>query len=730
MPAPRIVAEALVPLAEAPLALRAGAFAPPAAVASALARAALPREAEVDCPRWLRPGQRVTARRALAALDDFGGALVADRTGSGKTYVALAVASVWKRDPPVCLVPSALTEQWQRTACELNVRVTIWTHERASRGALPRGPGMVIIDESHRFRNRSTRRYASVAPWLVGQRALLLSATPLVNRMADLCAQLALAVRDDALAGLGVTSLRALADVDVLPAPVGRVLLASPSAAGIPARIVRHERPGRACDRVLSGLDRLVLSRSPPIATLIRGVLHRAAASSPAALAGALTRYRLLLQHAADAREAGTILARAELRGWIGAIAEQTVLWPLVTPDAADPDLLIEDLPWLRRAEGTARTRALAHDPRSRRLASIVSDGKRTLIFTSSRETAIWLRDRLGTSGVAWCTGNRAGIGRTRLPRRAVLAAFGPGASSVARPSVLVATDVAAEGLDLQGAERVVHYDLPWTPMRLEQREGRVARLGSAATTVEVIRFDPPSRLDARLRQSEALHRKSTLPTRAGIAGEAMSAWRELLDALASRSGEGGVAALDWEGDDGTLAGLALLDADQGRRPAVVVLWVDGHGAASSDPATLTRALAAAATEPQGLVPDRCEVAAAVGRLEPHASALLRAAHGAVWIRREPVPEARRLARRLTIAGRDAARRRDARALDAIDRALGFTTRGHTAGETRLIEELADRPAGELCGRLAALGPGPSAVAIEVRLAGLIVFRSKRPPLR
>ena len=46
---------------------------------------------------------------------------------------------------------------------------------------------------------------------------------------------------------------------------------------------------------------------------------------------------------------------------------------------------------------------------------------------------------------------------------------------------LLVATDVAAEGLNLQTSCRyVVHYEVPWNPMRLEQRNGRVDRHGQA----------------------------------------------------------------------------------------------------------------------------------------------------------------------------------------------------------------------------------------------------------
>ncbi len=63
---------------------------------------------------------------------------------------------------------------------------------------------------------------------------------------------------------------------------------------------------------------------------------------------------------------------------------------------------------------------------------------------------------------------------------------------------VLVATDCLSEGINLQeGFSAVVHYDLPWNPNRLEQREGRVDRYGQSARVVRAVRyFCPDSPVD------------------------------------------------------------------------------------------------------------------------------------------------------------------------------------------------------------------------------------------
>src|SRR5690606_12442408 len=122
---------------------------------------------------------------ALAALQLFGGALVAEPPGTGKTFIALAAAQAGFGRRATCLVPAGVATQWERTAARLGMRIRIATHEAASRGSLPPPDGLIVIDESHRFRNQSTRRYDYVARWVVGRAVLLLTATPAVNRLAD-----------------------------------------------------------------------------------------------------------------------------------------------------------------------------------------------------------------------------------------------------------------------------------------------------------------------------------------------------------------------------------------------------------------------------------------------------------------------------------------------------------------------------------------------------------------
>ena len=65
--------------------------------------------------------------------------------------------------------------------------------------------------------------------------------------------------------------------------------------------------------------------------------------------------------------------------------------------------------------------------------------------------------------------------------------------------SLMFCSDAASEGLNLQAARVLINVDVPWTPARLEQRIGRVARLGQRASTVEIYNVWYPNSIEARM---------------------------------------------------------------------------------------------------------------------------------------------------------------------------------------------------------------------------------------
>jgi len=87
---------------------------------------------------------------------------------------------------------------------------------------------------------------------------------------------------------------------------------------------------------------------------------------------------------------------------------------------------------------------------------------------------------------------------------------------------LLLTTDVLAEGVNLQQAGQIVNYDLPWNPMRIVQRNGRIDRIGSQYPQIHVGEFFPADALDAMLHLEDTLNRKLDQANAAVGAGEVL----------------------------------------------------------------------------------------------------------------------------------------------------------------------------------------------------------------
>ena len=105
-------------------------------------------------------------------------------------------------------------------------------------------------------------------------------------------------------------------------------------------------------------------------------------------------------------------------------------------------------------------------------------EDERAIWFTEYKDTLDYITTRLAAQGVEPAQIGML-FGGSSLPERdRVRDSFNDPADPI---RLLIATDVAAEGLNLQTSCRyVVHYEVPWNPMRLEQRNGRVDRHGQA----------------------------------------------------------------------------------------------------------------------------------------------------------------------------------------------------------------------------------------------------------
>ncbi len=498
--------------------------------------------------------QESGARRASAILRRYGGVIVADSVGTGKTYVALRLVAtaIDHGREVVIIVPASLRQKWRAALASAGVdaiaergagmrattRVVLTSHALVRRLGVQRDDRqrLIVIDEAHQFRNPRTARYRALAHLTAHAHVVLLTATPINNRPADLYWLLRLFLGDGALASAGVPDLRAAllqrdaADDVLIRRAVQTIVVrrtrgdhVASNGTGIeglrfprrhPPRPVPYE-PDAAELALLTDVERIlpqlrlsafdVPSRhrqttQRATAMLIRYGLLKRVESSTAAFRASLLRLLRFLDAFADAVSCGGYVRAVDVRvgdplqlSLSGLVvrplprnADGAMLQDDVTHDRELVHALLTSLP----TYGSAKMRALAD------LLDSLGNSRR-VIFTEYAETAEALFATLPLAGTALLHGTRAALASGTANRRAVLEGFAPIASGATTPlphthiDTLIATDVLAEGMDLQDANHCISYDLPWNPVRLMQRAGRIDRLGSPHSDVFVWYFEP-----------------------------------------------------------------------------------------------------------------------------------------------------------------------------------------------------------------------------------------------
>ncbi len=412
--------------------------------------------------------QLETARRVLRFFR--GRALLADEVGLGKTVEALMILREYQlrgmARRALILVPPALLAQWVGELTE-KAGLTVRTTEDAARSADPeafwRGEGvvvaslalarsarhaplvhgvpwdLVIVDEAHHVKNRTSASFKLVNG-LSSRFLLLLTATPIETDLEELY-NLVTLLRPGQFATPAAFRAQFVDSRDPL-APKNRERLR----ALLAEVMVRNTRADSGLALPPRFVSTVVVDPLPEERELYAGVVEflrehggveggrmlastllLCAGSSPAALRGSLTRLG-----ASDKRspaERSALVALAQRAGLVRASRKGRALVDL----------------------------ARAH-------------AEQILVFTRFRDTLADVEATLREAGIAPALFHG---GLSAAEKRASLDAFKGGSARV-----LLATDVGGEGQNLHHCHVLVNFDLPYNPMLIEQRIGRLHRMG------------------------------------------------------------------------------------------------------------------------------------------------------------------------------------------------------------------------------------------------------------
>jgi hypothetical protein len=564
--------------------------------------------------------------RARRILQEYGGVLIADGVGLGKTFTAGELIREYRehRQRVLLVCPAALRDTtWERFLHDYQLLVESLSYEQLANDINFGGNqqhlkspledyALVVIDEAHNYRNPDAPTRAEVLRrLLMGKRRdlVLLTATPVNNSLWDLYHLLRFFLRQDArLARLGIRSIREVFEQAMREDPfdlnpdllfpiidattVKRTrrfvkkhyandLIRAPDGKMIPIRFpkpvalsVRYD-----LDQLLPGfferLEQILMpargnpllrmaryqaesflrvgGAEPPnsaLVGLLRSALLKRFESSIEAFRRTLTKMRQEHRAFLELLDRGKVV-RKEFFKEISAADEEIDIDEILEASDLMEDADLYDAPALRIAvqgdlellESLLQTVAQVTQEADPKLAALLGELERiafqakreaadteeerqkrkVLIFSHYEDTIDWidsfLQDRLRTDKrLAAYRGRLASVSgaeaRNGISRERAVQGFAPISAGALAPhdqdlyDILLSTDVLAEGMNLQQCRHVINYDLPWNPMRLVQRHGRIDRINSPHDTVYLRTFFPDEELDRLLDLELRVRRK------------------------------------------------------------------------------------------------------------------------------------------------------------------------------------------------------------------------------
>ncbi|CAM3441408.1 DEAD/DEAH box helicase [Mycobacterium frederiksbergense] len=418
------------------------------------------------------PHQESVARHALSRLR--GRAVLADEVGLGKTIEAglavkeLALRGLAKRVLILC--PAPLREQWRD---EMNQKFDLafdiayrgpeikqqdklilsLTLGRSNADQLTKKPwDVVIIDEAHRAAGQGARKTRDLITSLTTacRYAFFLTATPVQNDLLELYRLVEL-LRPGTFESVNAFKRQFMQSYDPRtpndPAALRRL---------ISSVMVRTTRAQAGVDRVTRRAVDVPVDLGPrerelyALSTdLLRNVMRDSGDT--------MRRRSLALRLTASPFSMGTTALRMADRH----------------PDHRVREVLGRVGHLAMDIQGSARENKAIEITRK-----WLRDHGRVLIFTQHTDTVTGLLRRMATEGIVARSFHGS---MSASERAATIAAFRSGDAPV-----MISTDAGAEGQNLQFCNCVLNYDLPWNPMRIEQRIGRVDRLTQPKDEVHI----------------------------------------------------------------------------------------------------------------------------------------------------------------------------------------------------------------------------------------------------
>ena len=528
--------------------------------------------------------QRDAVTLAERIMDKYGGVIISDSTGLGKTHIGLWLLHnlALKRKKILLIAPKQVKDAiWEQRLLDESIKTENVTLE--STGTDNFDPtdyldfDIVLVDESHNYRSASTKRHNNIMKVLAGgkrKQVILMTATPVNNSLIDLYNQLSLVTAgDDAhFADLGIADLRTYfnrADKKQLASGVEDIIRLLDEVMIRRTRNFIKEnypdatlngKPIRFPERKLTKVEYSLTALFGPVYTQVIDTIdnlnmvpyrvdsyritaeekekeeaeHRASLqkygllkrfeSSVEAIRKSIDRLLTFYQWFADSLAQGKILDNKKFHELLSEFEEQDEeiddewfaekINTIELETTRDLDVkrmqreLKEDMKRLQPLKESLVTIQPWADQKLNALKNLFAKdkvfstgGKKVVIFTQFVDTANYvfndLKKNMQDKKIDILIGKTKPETRERILREFAPQSNNPKNKPIERETdILICSDVLSEGQNLQDANYAVNYDLPWNPMKIVQRVGRVDRLTSEFPVVTSAVFFPEKELE------------------------------------------------------------------------------------------------------------------------------------------------------------------------------------------------------------------------------------------
>jgi SNF2 family DNA or RNA helicase len=408
------------------------------------------------------PHQIETAKKVLN--DMRGRAILADEVGLGKTIEAgLIIKEYMIRglvNKVLILVPASLVLQWSRELSQkfgisaiAQKKEYMWKQYNcivASMDTAKRDPhrdiilstdyDMLVIDEAHKLKNKNTKNYQFINE-IKKKYCLLLTATPVQNDLNELFNLITL-LKPGHLGQQGtfltnyVSDKRKPKNEGQLQKEISKVM-------------IRNRRSDGDIEFTKRQVKNFLLTLSEPEQMLYEGVNN-------------FVRQRYEESQGDQNNMLSLITLQREVCSSRDAVFITLVNMFKKTPqDSPVRKMILELVEHIKRVEGHTKAEKMME------LVREIDD--KVIVFTEYRATQEYLQKYLSQHDIS-SVPYRGGFNRGKKDWMMDL--------FKRRSQIMIATEAGGEGINLQFCSHVINYDLPWNPMRVEQRIGRVHRLG------------------------------------------------------------------------------------------------------------------------------------------------------------------------------------------------------------------------------------------------------------